>query len=317
MTAILALESGKLDRSFVVSSAAADTAPSSIGLLAGQRMELRHLLYALMLNSANDAAEVIAEGLAGSRAAFAEQMTSRAHEIGAITAQFMNPHGLTMPGHVASAYDLAVIMRHGLRTAGFRQLLETPSARVPVQSRGVRYVSLRSHNRLLSGQSYSVIGKTGFTRAAGRCYVGATEHNGREVIIAVLGSRDLWGDARRLAAYGVGEAPEEPRLQTASVSRSRTRTRTGRTVRTARAARQTAEGDDDAEAGTAKYAVRLGPYRTKNAALAVRQKLGRRGFSARLAGRSLHVGTFTSITRAERIAGQLRRTGYDPTVILL
>src|SRR5213592_3474841 len=98
MTAILALESGRLDESFRVSENA-ETPPSGIHLRAGQRMRLKNLLYAVLLNSANDAAEVVAEGLAGSEEVFAAHMTARARELGAGTAHFANPHGLTAPGH--------------------------------------------------------------------------------------------------------------------------------------------------------------------------------------------------------------------------
>ena len=304
MTAILALQSGDLDRELQVSTTAADTPPSSIGLRAGQRMRLRDLLYALLLNSANDAAEVIAEGLGGSPTAFAERMTAEAHLMGATTAEFRNPHGLSTPGHVASARDLAVIFRHGLEMPQFRQLLETRATRVPVEARRVSYVSLHSHNRLLFAESDPVIGKTGYTRAAGRCYVGATERGGRQVVVALLGSRDLWGDARRLVAYAVGEEPEAPALVVARGQRTRV---------------QRAEGDDEvgSDPRMARYAVRLGPYGSKNAALSARAKLARRGFNAKLAGRALHVGSFTSLSRAEHVAGQLRQTGYTPTVVLL
>lgn len=306
MTAILALESGDLERSFPVSASAADTAPSSIGLRAGQRMQLRHLLYALMLHSANDAAEVIAEGLGGSTRSFGEEMTAKAHLFGATTAQFRNPHGLTMPGHVASARDLAVIFRRGLDMPQFRDLLGTSSMRVPVEAKRVRWVSLRSHNRLLSGYTYRVIGKTGYTRAAGRCYVGAASRDGREIIVAMLGSRDLWGDAKRLVAFGMGESPEEPAVVTASAA-------------PARRERQAAEGDDEtgAESYGTRYAVRLGPYRSQTAAVAARQRLARRGYTARVTGRSLHIGSFSSLSRAEHVATRLRKTGYAPTVVLL
>src|SRR6058998_2954746 len=168
MTAILALESGRLDESFRVSEYAAETPPSGIHLRPGQRMRLRNLLYAVLLNSANDAAEVVAEGLSGSDEVFAARMNARAHELGATTAHFANPHGLTAPGHVASARDLAVIFRHGLGIPLFRDILETRSVQVPVESTGIQWVSLHSHNRLLSGYTYLVIGKTGFTRPAGR-----------------------------------------------------------------------------------------------------------------------------------------------------
>src|SRR5213592_5219559 len=206
MTAILALESGRLDESFRVSENAR-TPPSGIHLRAGQRMRLKNLLYAVLLNSANDAAEVVAEGLAGSEEVFAAHMTARARELGAGTAHFANPHGLTAPGHEASARDLAVIFRHGLDLPLFREILETRSVQVPLESARVQWVALHSHNRLLSGYAYQVIGKTGYTRPARRCFVGAARHGDRELIIALLGARDLWADEQRLFAYAFGEAP--------------------------------------------------------------------------------------------------------------
>src|SRR5213596_586399 len=122
MTAVLALESGRLDESFPVSEYAARTPPSGIHLRAGQRMRLRNLLYAVLLNSANDAAEVVAEGLGGSEEVFAAHMTA--------------------PGHEASARDLAVIFRHGLDLPLFREILETRSVQVPLESARVQWVAL-------------------------------------------------------------------------------------------------------------------------------------------------------------------------------
>lgn len=308
MTAILALESHRLSESFRVSAAAAGAAPSSIGLQPGQRMELRDLLYALMLNSANDAAEVIAEGLAGSQAAFADRMTARARALGARSASFENPHGLTAPGHVASARDLAVLFRHALGLPLFRDVLGTRAIRVPVEASRVRWVSLRSHNRLLTGHAYPVIGKTGYTRAARRCFVGAASRGDREIIVALLGSTDLWGDAKRLLAYGFGEAAEQPPVVMAG----------GRPSSRARR-RAVAEGDDEppADPRIARYAVRLGPFASRQAAVASRARLARRGYTAAVAGRSLHVGSFTSHKRAEQVATRLRRSGYHPIVVML
>src|SRR5256712_3555804 len=205
MTAILALESGRLDERFAVSEYAAGTPPTGIHLRAGQRMRLKDLLYAVLLNSANDAAEVVAEGLAGSEEVFAAHMTARARELGAGTAHFANPHGLTAPGHEASARDLALLFRHGLDVPLFREILETRSVQVPLESSRFKWVALHSLNRLLSGYAYQMIGKTGYTRPARRCFVGAASHGDRELIIALLGARDLWSDARRLFAYGSAE----------------------------------------------------------------------------------------------------------------
>jgi D-alanyl-D-alanine carboxypeptidase len=296
-----------------VSADAAETAPSKINLRPGQRMRLKNLLYAVLLNSANDAAAVVAEGLGGSEDAFAERMTARAHEIGATTAHFVNPHGLTAPGHVASAHDLAVLFRHGLGLPLFREILETRSVQVPVESSGVQWVSLHSHNRLLSGYTYLVIGKTGYTRPAGRCFVGAATHDGREVIIALLGSRDLWTDAKRLFAHAFGGAPERPQVVMAGMVPLPS---FGRRHEAKPAA---PEGDDEASTDPriARYAVRIGPFRTRAAALQTRSRLARRGYTAVLAGRSLRVGSFSSVSTAERMATRLRQTGYRPVVVLL
>src|SRR5437867_13005429 len=312
MTAILALESGRLDESFRVSEYAAETAPSGIHLRAGQRMRLKNLLYAVLLNSANDAAEVVAEGLAGSEEVFAARMTARARELGASTAHFANPHGLTAPGHELSARDLALIFRHGLAVPLFREILETRSVQVPLEANHVQWVALHSHNRLLTGYPNQVIGKTGYTRPARRCFVGAASHGDRELIIALLGARDLWSDARRLFAYGFGEAPP------VVMARAATR-RHGGLVRHVAARPVRSEGDDDATADPriARYAVRLGPYRSQQVALATRSRLAQRGYRVVLAGRTLRIGSFTNVSKAEGVASRLRQTGYHPVLVLL
>jgi serine-type D-Ala-D-Ala carboxypeptidase (penicillin-binding protein 5/6) len=311
LTAIVALESGRLDDTFRVSVNAAETPPSKINLRPGQQMRLKNLLYAVLLNSANDAATVVAEGLAGSEEAFAVRMNARARELGATSSHFANPHGLTAPGHVASARDLAVIFRHGLDLPLFREILGTRSVQVPLESSGVRWISLHSHNRLLSGYTYRVIGKTGYTRPALRCFVGSANHDGRELVIALLGSRDLWSDARRLFAWGFGGPPERPPVVMAGMVSLPSLHR-----RHARPA--PAEGDDaPTDPRIARYALRLGPYPSRAAATATQARLARRGFSAVLAGRTLRIGTFASAARAEETAGHLRRTGYHPVVVLL
>jgi D-alanyl-D-alanine carboxypeptidase (penicillin-binding protein 5/6) len=312
MTAIVAIESGQLDESLVVSPYAAGTAPSRINLRAGQRMRLRNLLYALLLKSANDAGTVIAEGIGGSEAAFAGRMTARAEELGARTAHFKNAHGLSAPGHVASARDLAVIMRHALRLSLMREILSTRQVRVPVEAKRPYWISLSSHNRLLTGHTYRVIGKTGYTRAAGRCFVGAARSGEREIIIALLGSRDMWGDAKRLLAYGFGAGDEPtpvPVLLTAA------------TPPTATAAPdRSAEGDEEepvVEPPIGRFVVRLGPYKSQTVAKTTRTRLAKRGYSARVSGRTITIGSFTNQARAEHLVKRLKTHGYRGTVIAI
>ena len=313
MTAILAIESGRLDETVRVSEHAAETAPSKINLKPGQRLRVRSLLYALLLNSANDAADVIAEGLADSEEEFADRMNAKARQIGATTAHFVNPHGLTAPGHRASARDLALIFRYGLRLPTFREVLGTRSTEVAVEAPSVHWISLHSHNRLLSGYTYPVIGKTGYTRPARRCFVGAASQDDRELIIAILGATDLWGDARRLFGYGFSLGESSPPVVMAGMLPIPTRLEEEHA---------TAEGDDDEAVDDihpapphGHYAIQFGPYRKRRVALATRAGLARRGYSAVLSGHTLRLGSFSNRVRAERLARRLRSSGYQPLIV--
>jgi D-alanyl-D-alanine carboxypeptidase len=331
LTAILAIESGRLDERLPVSVEASEVAPSKIGLRPGERMELRDLLYAVLLNSANDAATVVAEGIAGSESAFAVRMNAKAASLGARNSHFVNPHGLTADGHVSSARDLAKIFRYGLQLDTFREILETPRIRVPLESRRLEFVSLHSHNRLLEGWTHRVIGKTGFTRPAGRCFVGAANADGHEVIIALLGSRDLWGDSRRLFAHAFDEPAGVPAVLTASATRHH--------GHGSRAPVVTTEGDEDlttrfrrsgvhlASAGrpgaqaestgdvAERYTVRLGPYSSHREATKAQRGLATKGYRARVVGQALLLGDFSSRNRADRLAKNLQLKGYHPTIV--
>ncbi|MFM8410113.1 MAG: D-alanyl-D-alanine carboxypeptidase [Alphaproteobacteria bacterium] len=203
MTSILALESGMLGRQMEVSSYAASQAPSKLGLKAGQEVKLRDLVYALMLKSANDAAVVVAEGISGNVRSFAARMNLKARQIGARNTFFTNPSGLPDDDHRSSAHDLALMLRYAMTVPGFRTVASTKSAFVPVEGRTVRMVPISSHNRLLDNYVVQVFGKTGYTRAAGKCFVGAAEIDGRAVMVAVLGSTNVWGDTRKLIEYGL------------------------------------------------------------------------------------------------------------------
>jgi D-alanyl-D-alanine carboxypeptidase (penicillin-binding protein 5/6) len=329
VSAILALESGRLGESLRVSPTAAATPASKLYLRAGQRMRLEHLVYAMLLNSANDASVVVAEGLGGSQGAFGRTMTSRAREIGAERCAFVNPHGLTAPGHVASASDLATVFRYGLSVPRFRDVLETQSIRVPVQSSRTGGVTLRSHNRLLQGYRYKVIGKTGYTKAAGRCFVGSARDGSKEVIVAFLGSRNLWGDARSLFEYALGPGgPEKPVAQ--MVRRTEPEPNgpliTQATAPPAHKAKPiVAEGDIEEQAFVpasmvnrgGRFTVCLGPYETTASAEAARARLKKRGYAPLISGSSLTLGSFSSRDRAARLATTLRQAGYDPSVVAI
>ena len=207
-TAILTLESGKkLGQTLTVSKEATRVPASKLYLRPGQSLAIEELLYGIMLASANDASMVLAEGIGGSVVRFAEMMTKKAHQIGATNTHFTNPHGLTAPDHYSTARDLAVIFRYAMKNPTFRDIVQTKFSSVNttavVRKKVVpRRISVRNHNRLLWGYDGALGGKTGYTHAAQKCFVGAVQRNGSTLIVAILGARDLWGDTKKLLEYG-------------------------------------------------------------------------------------------------------------------
>jgi D-alanyl-D-alanine carboxypeptidase (penicillin-binding protein 5/6) len=297
MTAILALESGTQHRVFAASPEACAVAPRKLNLKPGQRLSLEGLTYAILLNSANDASVVIAEGLAGSVPVFADRMTARAHELGAQHTRFANPHGLTAEGHYSTVRDLATIFRHALAMPRFREIVGTKTVAIGIENSNQRIV-LRSHNRLLDAYRIPVVGKTGYTVPAKRCFVGAGTFDGHEIIIAVLGSSDLWGDTTRLLEFGFGDSwPTTPVLRQVRLrSESRGTAARGRVIPGSR---------------TQRYAIQVGTFDRIAQAKRLQRALGQRGYAAQIdrvvGGRGRHkrtqyrvqVGAYPSRSRAK------------------
>ncbi|HUC98598.1 MAG TPA: D-alanyl-D-alanine carboxypeptidase [Candidatus Polarisedimenticolaceae bacterium] len=208
LTAILTLESQKRSNDRLSVSKAATRVPASkLYLKPGQTVSIEDLLYGVLLASANDASVVLAEGIGGSVERFAEIMTKKAHDLGATNSRFSNPHGLTAADHYSTARDLALIFKYAMKNPTFRQIVHTKMSSVRSVSPGkktaqTRRISVRNHNRLLWNYDGAIGGKTGYTFAAQKCYVGAVERDGVTLIVSLLGSRDLWGDTKRLLEYG-------------------------------------------------------------------------------------------------------------------
>ncbi|HOH89603.1 MAG TPA: serine hydrolase, partial [Bacillota bacterium] len=115
MTALVAIESGRLDEKVTISKRASYMEGSSIYLREGEVHTVSDLLYAIMLRSGNDAATAVAEHIGGSVEGFAEMMNKKAREIGASNTRFANPHGLDAEGHYTTARDLALITSYALK----------------------------------------------------------------------------------------------------------------------------------------------------------------------------------------------------------
>jgi serine-type D-Ala-D-Ala carboxypeptidase (penicillin-binding protein 5/6) len=212
LTGMLALRRLSPDEVLPVSAYASTMPPSKAWLKKGWQLTARDLLYALLLRSANDASVVIAEGISGSVPNFANLMNATARSLGAVQSNFVTPNGLPAPNHYSTARDMAQILRAALQTPGMRDILSARTAVIQPRSGSRKRIALRSTNRLLWRDDLSVIGKTGWTRKAKRCFVGAASADGREIIVAVLGSNDLWSDVEILARYGLGQQarPDRP-----------------------------------------------------------------------------------------------------------
>ncbi|MBE3585632.1 D-alanyl-D-alanine carboxypeptidase family protein [Desulfofundulus thermocisternus] len=200
LTALLAIEGGRLNEVVTVSSRAAAVGESSMHLFPGQRLTLKQLLYGALLRSGNDACVAIAEHIAGSERNFVFLMNQKARELGACQSHFCNPHGLPAQGHVSSAYDLALLARYALRNPTFRALVSTRYYGFVNPPWGEYH--LHNTNRLLWSYQGADGVKTGTTSEAGMCLVASASRGGRQLISVVLHSDDRYGDTMALLDYG-------------------------------------------------------------------------------------------------------------------
>lgn len=202
MTAILALERGVLSDLVTAGQKPYDTGGTTIYLEIGEQMTLENLLYALMLESANDAAVAIAEHLAGTEEAFAGWMNAKAKEIGAMDTHFVNSHGLHHPDHVSTAYDLALMSRYALRNPAFRRFAVVEEKEIPGYKENPPR-NLINRNRLLGYYDGANGVKNGFTEQAGLTNVASARRGEMELIAVILGAQNLlWTSSMKLMDYG-------------------------------------------------------------------------------------------------------------------
>lgn len=203
MTALVALRYGNPDAEVTVSANAIGVEGSSLYLKAGEKMTLRDLLYGLMLQSANDAAEAIAIAIAGSVDNFVALMNAEAASLGLSDTHFTNPHGLADYMHYTTARELAIIAAEAMKEPLFCEICSSQRAAIPNNGDGKRY--LVNHNKLLFTYDGAVGVKTGFTKATGRCLVSAAERDGVKLIAVTLCAPDDWRDHTSMLDCGFAE----------------------------------------------------------------------------------------------------------------
>ena len=219
LTALLAIISGDLDQTCVTSLNAItfyEDDVTTIDLREGEKMPLRDLLYAIMVKSANDAANVIAENISGSVSGFVDLMNQAAALYGCTNTHFTNPHGLHDDNHYTTARDMAIITREAMKNETFRKLVSV-NTYTAARTNLVRARTWTTSNRLMipstseSTNKYyypDAIGvKTGTTSKAGYCFVGAAERDGVELISVLFytGENARWADTIKLMNYGFSQ----------------------------------------------------------------------------------------------------------------
>jgi D-alanyl-D-alanine carboxypeptidase len=193
VTLILALEHGGLDEWVDVDVDSRTMRGSTVmGLIPGDRFTLRDLLYGLMLPSGNDAAVAIGRYLAGSDAAFVDQMNLLSRRLGLTDSLFANPHGLGGGAtHYTSAYDLAMFSRYGMTLPGFREISTAPYWKAQ-GNRTIELANITGFLRMYRGADF---GKTGYTRNAGSTLAAGAWRDGHRLFAVILNSPSREADA--------------------------------------------------------------------------------------------------------------------------
>ncbi|MDR3564979.1 MAG: D-alanyl-D-alanine carboxypeptidase [Negativicutes bacterium] len=205
MTLLVALEKGNLDSVVKVSSRSAACEESSLGLKPGDQITLRELLFGMMVVSGNDAAEAVAEHIAGSVPDFVNMMNARATQMGLANTHFSNPHGLPDPiNHYSTAYDLAQIAATGMQNPLFAKIVSIPEYIVHFLNRPpLRVTTTNKFLKMYPGANGI---KTGYTEAAGDCLVAGAKRRDVQLIAVFLNDDDRWTDAPKLLDYGFQQA---------------------------------------------------------------------------------------------------------------
>jgi D-alanyl-D-alanine carboxypeptidase (penicillin-binding protein 5/6) len=218
MTGLLTVENLPFDRIVTIDAETPFTKGSRIYLLEGEQLTTEQLFYALMIESANDAAVALAKEISGTTEDFAARMNQRAKELGALNTNFVNPNGLEHDEHVTTAYDLAMIAMEAMRLPAFREAAATyPYTLEQTNMQETRY--FYNGNRLLYDEKHTVVYegetrpiryadatgvKTGYTAQAGNCLAASAKRGDTELIAVMLQAEGLnvYLDAISLFEYG-------------------------------------------------------------------------------------------------------------------
>jgi len=196
MTAILAIESGKLDQVVTIDDEVLKAYGSGIYIKVGEELTLRELVYGLMLRSGNDAALAIAKYVGGTTEDFVKMMNMKAKQIKMNNSTFNNPSGLDQEkGNYSTAYDMALLMSYAMKNRDFKEIVGTK--KITVKTNLNTYI-WHNKNKLLNMYKYATGGKTGYTQIAKRTLVTTASKNGVNLVAVTLVDGDDFNDHKAL-----------------------------------------------------------------------------------------------------------------------
>lgn len=210
MTALLTLERCSMGDVVGFSASATTNLESgavSLDITEGDRLTVEQCLYGLLMKSANEIGNGLAEHMAGSVSGFAELMNARARELGCTNTHFANPHGLNDASHKTTPHDMALIMRAALQNEVFRRITTTRTYDFPATKKaGARTITM-GHKMIYPSDSryYEGVvgGKTGYTSLAGNTLVTGAERDGVLLIVVIMKSKQThYADTKALLDYG-------------------------------------------------------------------------------------------------------------------
>ena len=212
MTALIVIETCSLDETVTFSHNAVfnvEAGSSNAGINEGDKLSVKDCLYALLLKSANEAANALAEHVAGSTEAFADMMNAKAKELGCTDTHFANPSGLNDPEHYTSTYDMALIARAAFLNPTFEEIGSTTYYKLPPNSINPEGLTIYPGHKMLKKSTpyyYPGIvgGKTGYTTLAGNTLVTCARKNGLKLIAVILkgSTPQYWTDTKNLLDFG-------------------------------------------------------------------------------------------------------------------
>ncbi len=209
VTALVVLSHFPLDQTITVRTTYPDG--QSIGFKSGETISVENLLYALLVDSANDAAEIFAENYPGGRTEFVSAMNAYVAALGLRHTQFTNPTGLDELDHYSSASDLGRIAAHAVQNPLLSRIVSTENAIVSSTDQSQTYV-IANTNALL-GKVPGVMGiKTGFTDLAGQSLVTLVDRQSHKLIFVVMGSSDRFAETIKLIDWAYSGLPLSPSI---------------------------------------------------------------------------------------------------------